>query len=336
MRVADDLLIDAMGKQWRDLRFQHDLRLQPPGFAIHAGRSRLGLWMRGQRTISMSREHCLQDPWLDVVETLRHEVAHQVVDEVHGGGDTPHGPLFQRVLAELGALPVASGEEPPVVGRVRKLLALAQSPNRHEAELAMAKAQKLMIRNRIDSARVDGARGFVRRQLGEPRRRQARWRSSLASTVATHFFVEVVRSSVFLPAEADWGSVWEIAGRPEDVDLCTYAYTFVERTAERLWEAHLAAHPRASRSRDRFLMGVVLGFRAKLEATADEARREGLVLVGDPALDAAWSTRHPKLVQSRGSYRVDAHFHAGQAAGSGVVLHRPVTGRSGGGGLLKG
>lgn len=335
MSVADGILIEAIRDEWRKVQYNHGLRLVPPTVAIHAGRSRLGLWMRGQRTLSMSREHCLQDPWLDVRETVTHEVAHQVVDELYGGERDPHGPLFQRVLNQLGVLPTSDGQEPPVVTRVRKLLALAQSSNIHEAELAMSRAQKLMIANRIDTAKLDGARGVIRRQLGVPRVRQPRWRGTLAAVVGRHFFVEVVRTSVFVPADGEWATVWEIAGRPEDVEMASYAYDFVEGTAERLWHAHLASHPGAGRSRDRFLMGTVLGFREKLDATAQEARTEGLIPANDPVLTDAWRRRHPRLRTTTHTYRVDDHFHAGQSAGGKVVLHRPIQGKGGGGGLIE-
>ena len=335
MSIADGILIDAVRSEWNRVRTDHRLPLTLPMFALHGGRTRLGLWMRSQRMLSVSREHCLQDPWLDVRETIVHEVAHQVVDELYGGEPDPHGPLFQRTLRQLGVLPTSDGQEPPVVSRVRKLLALAQSSNLHEAELAMARAQKLMIANRIDAARLDGARGVIRRQLGIPRVRQSRWRGILAATVSQHFFVEVVRTTVFLPDRAEWATVWEIAGRPEDVEMASYAYDFVDGTAERLWSAHLASHPRAGRSRDRFLMGTVMGFSKKLGATAEQARVEGLVPANDPVLTEAWARRYPRLRSSSYSYSVDQHFHAGQSAGGNLVLHRPIQGSSGGGGLLE-
>ena len=332
----DELLLGAFAEAWTQLRFTHDLALRPPAFALHDGRSRLGTWNRGTRTISIARWHALEDPWLEVNETLVHEVAHQVVDELHGGDVTPHGPLFQQVLADLGALPSTVGEPPPVLVRVRKLLALAGSANRHEAELAMAKAQKLMLRHRIDRAKLEGGAGIVRRQLGRPRRRQPRWEGVLVAALATHFGARVVRVPAFLVGEGTWGRVYEIVGRPEDVELVDYAFGFVVGTSERLWKAHRKAHPGAGRSRDRFLYGVVCGFAEKLERTEEEAIQEGLVPVVDGEVDAVWSRRHPRLRTSRGRVRIDRHYHAGREAGSGMVLHRPLRSTGGGGGLLEG
>jgi hypothetical protein len=331
----DDLLLAALRKAWGQIRFQHDLDLRPPLLALHDGRGQLGFWRAADRTLSLSRPHVLDDPWLDVHETVLHEVAHQVVDEIHGGTDRPHGPLFQSVLRELGALPGAPAEAPAVVGRVRKLLALAGSANRHEAELAMVKAQQLMIRHRLDQVGLDGERGYVRRQLGTPALRQPRWRSVLAASVARHFFTEVIRTQVYLREQDRWGTVWEIVGRPEDVDMAQYAFTFVERTAEGLWQAHRAANP-ASRARARFLLGVVMGFDERLQAGVEKATSTGLVLVGDPALSAAYVRRYPRTTSARGTYRADGHFDAGRQAGGQMVLHRPIGTRGSGGGLLEG
>jgi hypothetical protein len=332
----DEPLLEAFRTTWKNIRHRHGLALRPPGFALHEGRTRLGLWRAGERTISLSRPHALDDPWLDVVETLLHELAHQVVDELLGGDERPHGPLFQQVLHDLGALPSAASEPPPVVRRVRKLLALAASPNQHEAELAMAKAQQLMLRHRMEIATLDSRGGFVRRQLGTPKVRQPRWRSILAAVVAAHFFTEVVRTQAYLPQQQRWGAVWEIVGRPEDVDMTAYAFEFVERTAERLWAAHKLQNPRAGRAHARFLMGVVVGFDSHLEANVEAARETGLVLVGDPALQAAWHRRHPVLRRRSANYQIDDHFHAGRDAGERLVLHRPVGSRGSGGGLLEG
>lgn len=334
-QVLDEVLLGAFAEAWNRVRYTHSLSLQPPTFALHDGRSRLGHWTAATRTISMSREHALDDPWLEVHETLVHELAHQVVDELLGGDVTPHGPRFRRTLEQLGSLPSASGEPPPILTRVRKLLALAGSANRHEAELAMAKAQKLMLRHRIDRAKLDGGEGLIRRQLGTPRRRQPRWEGVLVGSLSRHFGTRVLRVPAFLPDKGAWGRVYELAGRPEDVDLVDYAFDFVVGTAKRLWADHLREHPGSGRSRDRFLYGVVCGFAEKLESVEVDARREGLVPVGDPALDAVWTRRHPRTVRRRRKVTVDAHFHAGREAGGDVVLHRPVRAGPTGGGLLE-
>ena len=74
---------------------------------------------------------------------------------------TSRGPKFREICLELGSSPAASGTYPPLdqrvfsdeedglseesklVVKVRKLLALSQSANQHEAEQALLKAREL-------------------------------------------------------------------------------------------------------------------------------------------------------------------------------------------------
>src|SRR5690606_23334093 len=52
----------------------------------------LGRWIPDIRVLELSRSLVLERPWGEVVEVLRHELAHQYVDEVLGvTGEPPHG-----------------------------------------------------------------------------------------------------------------------------------------------------------------------------------------------------------------------------------------------------
>ena len=71
-----------------------------------------------------------------LVEVLKHEMAHQFVDEVLGVHDEPdHGPVFRQVCDERGidaraaGAPDADRARDHVLDRIAKLLALAGSPN---------------------------------------------------------------------------------------------------------------------------------------------------------------------------------------------------------------
>ena len=135
-------LLNALVHSWNTLNgtlFRGALR--PPVLTLVDGR-RLGFWQRDTRTLALGRGLVADASWPVVVEVLKHEMAHQYVDEVLGITDeTPHGPAFRQVCERIGADPRAAGrpaadEEPAAIRKVRKLLALAQSANRNEAEAA--------------------------------------------------------------------------------------------------------------------------------------------------------------------------------------------------------
>jgi predicted SprT family Zn-dependent metalloprotease len=151
-------LLRELAREYRDINwafFNNRLQLIP--LAISDDRSRLGFFAPDPRRIELSRELVSNHAWGTVVEVLKHEMAHQFVHELLGHRDeTSHGPSFQRVCEQLGIDPRASGlpaetrERSPILDRVKKLLALANSPNQHEAETAMRMAHRLMLRHNLE------------------------------------------------------------------------------------------------------------------------------------------------------------------------------------------
>src|SRR3954469_10017373 len=122
-------------------------KLRPPAFELVDSVERLGRWVPIHRTLELSRELLVKHGWGVLEEVLKHEMAHQYVDEVLGVKDEPaHGPAFRRICEERGidaraaGAPVAPDEhaKSPVLERIAKLLALAESPNEHEAQAAMS------------------------------------------------------------------------------------------------------------------------------------------------------------------------------------------------------
>jgi hypothetical protein len=74
-----------------------------------------------------------------------------------------------------------------LIEKVRKLLALAESPNENEAALAAEKAQELMLRHGIDMAQVAAASGksTIGAEEGKTRGKVDPWRRTLAHHMAT-------------------------------------------------------------------------------------------------------------------------------------------------------
>ncbi|HET7542652.1 MAG TPA: DUF2786 domain-containing protein, partial [Polyangiaceae bacterium] len=146
---------------WQDLngslfRFQ----LERPGLELVDSSSRLGRWHGGLRVIEIARSLLVDHGWGVLVEVLKHEMAHQYVDEVLGQpDDAMHGAVFRRVCEERGIDPSAAGVpgvdkqtavDEHLLARIAKLLALAESSNEHEAQAAMSAAQRLMLKYNLD------------------------------------------------------------------------------------------------------------------------------------------------------------------------------------------
>ncbi len=316
--------------------------LATPQIALGDAGSFLARWLREARTIEFSRPFLERaEGWGVVIEVLKHEMAHQYVHEVLCADEPAHGPAFRATCERLGIDARASGvpslelddDGKRVIERVHKLLALAESDNRHEAVAAAAAAQRLMLRHNLalPNARLDSGYGF--RQLGRVTGRVTEWERRLGNVLREHFFVDVIWVPAYRAQEQKRGSVMEAIGSRENLDLAAYVYDFLTRTAERLWRVHKAAHCiRGDTDRRTYLAGVMSGFAQKLAEQARADKAQGLVWVPHAGLRAYTKKRHPYLrtVSHRGHRRRDVFAH-GQRAGREVVLHKGVSSRAGGG-----
>jgi len=311
--------------------------------------SQLGRWIGEHRTLQIARGLILGQGWGVVVEVLKHEMAHQFVDEVLGLRDeTAHGLAFRLVCEERGIDPRAAGlpyakataeEEHRLLERVAKLLALAESPNIHEAQAAMSAAQRLMLKYNLETLIRAPRRAYAFRHLGEPTGRVDESRRFLASILGDFFFVEVIWVTVWRVREKKRGKVLEICGTPENLELCAYVHSFLIHTSERLWREYKRNNGvSGNRSRRVFVAGVMAGFRDKLLSERKQSSEQGLVWAGDSELSAYLRRRHPHMryMRHQGNRRNEAWTH-GRAAGRKIVLHRGVNeGPSGGRKLLGG
>ena len=94
-----------------------------------------------------------------MLAVLKHEMAHQIVTEHFGvRHEEPHGPTFKKACNLLQITPCAcytfsaitNSPKSNLLNKIEKLLALGQSSNRHEAELALAKGHELSLKYNVE------------------------------------------------------------------------------------------------------------------------------------------------------------------------------------------
>lgn len=332
-------LLRELASTWKHLNW--DLfreAMGMPTFFLSDATGTLGRWIRDVRTIEISRTLALDHPWGVVVEVLKHEMAHQYVHEVLGHEEeAAHGPAFRAVCQKLGIDGSASGmpnahgsnaDDARILERVSKLLALAGSPNVHEAEAAMAAAQRLLLKHNLEHRASAHDRGYAFRHVGRPSGRITESERKLASILGEHFFVEPIWVPAYRPLDGMRVTVLELCGTPANLEIAEYVHGYLTQTAERLWVAHRRAHGiDGNRERRTFLAGVMTGFSQKLAREKVKHKSEGLVWVRDGDLDVFLRRRHPHVntVRYGGGRRGDAYAH-GRAAGETIVLHRGVGG----------
>jgi hypothetical protein len=222
-----------------------------------------------------------------------------------------------------------------VLDKVKKLLALAESQNVHEAEAAMAHANRLLLEFNLDPA-VTAVPTYRWQRVGRSAAALAIEAKIIGGILSEFFFVECIWVSVYQPLLDRDERQLELLGDRHNLELAHYVHDFLHREAERLWQAERPKWSGQGRTARRdFLSGVLLGFRDKLRAERRGSAERGLVWAGDPQLKAWLHSRYPRIssMASSGVGATDAHA-AGRAAGHALRIHHGVGTPSNSGKLL--
>lgn len=329
MRELVDTYEDLNTSLWKS-------SLVRPVLAFVDRQSRLGQWQSNERRLELSECLLFEHGWGVLVEVLKHEMAHQYVDEVLCLTDEgPHGEAFRKVCeargidASVAGMPRSVGHDEERARRIdqlTKLLRLATSSNVHEAAAATSAAQRLMLKYNLSELESHPSHGYAHRHLGSPTGRVTESERVLACILGEHFFVQVIWVSVYRPLEQKRGSVLEICGTPENLELASYVYHYLRDAAERLWENYKRMHHvRGNTQRREYLAGVLTGVRDKLASERRRSEREGLVWVGDGELSCYFKRRHPHIRWIRGSAKIrpDA-WDRGRDAGRSLEMNKPL------------
>lgn len=309
--------------------------LKPPLIRLGEGMEQLGLWEGGRRRLTIAQHHLREYPWLEVMETLRHEMAHQYAHEVLGAVDeTPHGPAFRQACQLLRCSPAASyrqgegqAEDERVLRVLKKVLSLAGSPNEHEAQAAVNKARRLLLEYNLDVVELDRERGFACRSLGPVKARHASHEMWLPMILHEFFFVEVLWSPTYQPWCDREGTVLQIYGTPANLDMAEYVYTFLSDLLEHLWAGYKERQGlRGERQRQPYYVGVLQGVYGALRQQEERIHAgQALVWKGDPRLWEYYRYLNPRVrVRRGGGVAATAAYQDGMEEGRRVRIHRPL------------
>jgi hypothetical protein len=323
--------------------------LQMPLFSLRNLNGQWGMWSRSKREIFLSRRLVLDHSWDSVYEVLLHEIAHQCVDEVFGAHNgPPHGALFQKACYLLRANPKSSESCPllderlaseslhpndKTMVRVKKLMALAESGNAHEAEAAMAKAHELITKHNLDLfAQESEQRDFASVFVGKPALRHYREDYHLAHLLQDFYFVHGIWVSAYVVEKEKMGRILEINGTLQNLKIASHVHDFVCRFIGSQWVEYNNDKRLSSSRRTDFAVGVIQGFRSKLEQSQKQIKPRNelaLVKIEDPPLAGYVADRYPRVVTfRRGISSQDKKvLRDGERVGHKLVISRGITER---------
>jgi len=227
-----------------------------------------------------------------------------------------------------------------ILNKIQKLLRLAdqsRGATEHEAKVALAKAEELMTRHKIDSAMLRMARGSedipgiaVKKEVIDLPKTLNPADMLILSLLQQHFNVRVIlmRNRSKTPVD--------IIGTWEDVQFATYVFHFLRQTFFRCWNEFKITT--TCPDRKSYYRGLHDGLRAAIingkrnaEATASTKERSQyeIVLVDTKAAIEHYVTEQYGKLRTRRSRnsRVNSEsYQAGKAKGGTIRINHAIAG----------
>jgi len=372
----------ALRQGWNDAvsRLPRSLRekIKCPTISLCAELGKWGCWIGGkEQRIELNYRLLTDFQWPILLEVMKHEVAHQVCEYLgYAVGESAHGPKFREICDVLGANPQASvldpstwktteangemGETAKMMERLKKVLAMTQSTNQNEAEVALAKAQEIAERYALDLKNLSGEEEFEVLCLGKVEARKNIVERTLSSLLQKHFNVRAVwHWAPVLGDNRTMGSVLMIIGTVQNLQIASYTYDYIKHYLETAWEKFMVerytkkkqamygfftepgrSEGRSTDKRD-FCLGVLEGLEQSLTA-----RKNAETLPQDKAVILAeqnerledffnWKLNHVVKRASRGIHVNRSLHERGQEIGRDLSIN-PGVGKGTGPRLLNG
>jgi len=349
------------------------ISLAAPAFRITDSKTMLGSWNPDTRTISISAILISEYSWDAVINVLKHEMAHQYVHEFMGRTiEQPHGPSFQKACENLGVLVPfnsAGGDTPKAfsaaeqhcsnpeydrkVEKVRKMLSLAGSGNRHEAAAAMRTANRFIRKYNIERLHTNAVSRYSYEIINRRKKRLHIIERRIASLLMDYFYVDIVYSELFDPESDTSFKTIELLGMVENVAFARYVYDFLQHRIELLWQNYRKTAKAPGKLRKTYILGLLQGVREKLEK--DEQKQKppagdlegmgkhktvsALVVAKDIGLSEFTARRFPRLrkVQYRSSViNCRNTYSAGKTEGRKINIYKTIKQGTGNQGRLLG
>lgn len=250
-------------------------------------------------------------------DVIRHELAHYITFIEHGEVKA-HGAEFKSFCCGMGwneevAKATTTSD---VVRKVQKLMALATSSNKHEAEQAMIKSQELLLKHNLEYRGEDDEKVCLKRILKQ-KRENAKMRA-IAKILET-FFVSTVyhRASDFI--------YLEILGDEVNVEIAEYVAGFLEHELDHLWNQ---TDLKGQLAKNSFFLGLATGYCNKIQALKRTYNQNALILLDKKLIEAkAMAYSHLSKVRSRSGHCRESAL-LGEQMGRALNIKPAVTNNS--------
>jgi len=226
-------------------------------------------------------------------------------------------------------------ETNPIIEKIQKLLALANSSNEHEAALAAAHAQRLLSEHNLAMADVEAKQ---QRPLSADKvvttvaKTLPKWVRNLSAGVCTAFDCQAIHH----PAQGKMTYI----GVGADVQVASYTFSYLDRTIRKLCSSFMKYHVndsnQSNRNRELMRQSYYLGAVSTINSQLVQQKvqtpitpgalvpiKEGLIKKAMSELGAI------RTVRGRRSFINTHAYNQGQIDGKNVSIHKGLAGTGG-------
>lgn len=349
--VRSQIILQLL-KEFENIIFTYKLELSTPTFTLSESSTSLGSWQPNIRLITISTYLITNHPWKTVTEVLKHEIAHQIADEIYGG-HIGHDQTFMKACEKIAVeswarsasvelnptapnlTAIAAGEkdENPFTRKLGKLLNLAKSANENEATLALTKAKELREKYNLQDLKPISETDIYVHTIRTGRKRLNQTYTYLVKIITSHFGVKAIFSCEYnYQHDQEFKSI-EIIGTAKDIVIADYIFSFLRRSVDNLWTQYkLSLKTSSIRHQNSYKLGVLVGFEKKLNDNKKTNQKRSLVKHDNlQKITTYLQKRYPKTVTSKSqlSSTDQSSFTAGTIAGKRVEISSALsTGKS--------
>lgn len=176
-----------------------------------------------------------------------------------------------------------------IIEKIQKLLALSESSNIHEAELAMLKAQELLVKHKLSLKEVKEFKiedSAIQEKRTNVTFTKAKWKANLASLIADNF-------GCYLYFKTRGTNTITFLGREEDVTVCNiileYALDCIDSAVKKLKYQFIREGSSTKGLENDYALGFIKGIKQKFEEQKKANQEWGLVLVKDKEVTEAYN-----------------------------------------------
>ena len=180
-----------------------------------------------------------------------------------------------------------------ILNKIRKLLALSQSSNEHEAEQATLKSRALLLKHNLEQIETEEEDMIVKRVLKQTRNSV---KLQVIGEILATFFVKPVfnRGEKFV--------YLELFGKRNNVIIAEYVAIFLDNELELMWNIKRQKNTKLKgmACKNSFFRGLAQGFCNKLEK---ECKHSDKLMIIETNLENKMKMAYPNLRNTRSRYR---------------------------------